>query len=161
MPATPRKATPRKKPRTRPATPSRATRTTASAGTGTDDRHEDRRHDDRKRGREKDEGGGFEGEKGGEEEEEEAEDLTVVAQIPVGLTGVDTSARPRRHLVGVRGANMFHIQDITGTPREVCGQEADGSFEFVVSGSGAVRTDKAVELCKDLIKNVVEDLRND
>lgn len=83
----------------------------------------------------------------------------MVRRIPVDLMGVDTSARPRRHLVGVQGATVLHIQDITGTRVKVRGQEAEGFLEFVVSGRDAVSTDNVIEICEDLIKHVFEDLR--
>lgn len=75
----------------------------------------------------------------------------MVRTIPVDLAGVDVRARRRRHLVGTRVANIFHVQGAVGAHLEVRGREAEGFLELIVSGRDSESTDKAVKLCTDPI----------
>lgn len=70
----------------------------------------------------------------------------VVRTIPVDLAGVPRCARPHRHLVGVRGSNVFDIQDSIGHV-EVRGQEAGGGLEFVISACDPESADKGFQVC--------------
>lgn len=66
----------------------------------------------------------------------------VARTIPVVLAGVGTSGRPRRQLVGGRGANIDHIEKNTGARVELHGHEAEGWSVFVMSACGAESADK-------------------
>lgn len=78
----------------------------------------------------------------------------VVWAILVDLAGVPTCVRPRRHLVGVRGASVFHVQNSTGT-QIVHSKEAERTLQVVVLARDAECTEGAVGMVEDLVACVL------